>query len=105
MHDQLRIALCDLLATGSLKDPAGAGRQLMKLTRTSWALAYETVAVVFRDAADAISWQIRALLAALCVLVLPRPCFFSHPTLVPLGLCKLKPQLLLTPHAVASGPL
>ena len=73
MHDQLRVALCGLWVTGSLKDPAGASRQLLKLTRTSWALAYEAVTAAFVDAADAVGWQIRALLTALCVLCSSSP--------------------------------
>ena len=77
VHDQLRVALCGLWASGSLKDPAGAGRQLLKLTRTSWALAYEAVATAFQDAADAIGWQIQALLSALCVLAPQGHCLVS----------------------------
>ncbi len=68
VHDQLRVALCALWAAGSLADPAAARRQLLKLTRTSWALAYEAVAAAFRDAADALAWQLGALLNGLCAL-------------------------------------
>jgi len=68
VHDQLRVALCALWAAGSLADPAASRRQLLKLTRTSWALAYEAVAAAFRDAADAVAWQLGALLDRMCAL-------------------------------------
>ena len=66
MHDQLRVALCALWLAGSLADPAATRRQLLKLTRTSWALAYEAVTAAFRDAADHVAWQISTLLGTLC---------------------------------------
>ena len=66
VHDQVRAALCALWQAGSLADPAAARRQLLKLTRTSWALAYEAVAAAFRDAADAVAWQTATLLDGLC---------------------------------------
>lgn len=38
--------------------------QLLKLTRTSWTLAYEALAAAFQHTADCVAWQIGVLLSA-----------------------------------------